>query len=153
MRQTKAGRWKAKEGFTLLEMLVVLAIVGLAAAISAPLLRPSHGPLTLAASAHQLCSTLRNARAHAIATNKETDVIVDIEHRRYASSFGPSTALPADADIKLIIADDRRLDAIHGSFAFFPSGASSGGEIHLGNHGKSIAITISWFTGEAVCAY
>jgi general secretion pathway protein H len=143
----------ARAGFTLVEMLAVLAILALVATMVTPLVTPPRGALILETSAHRLCSMLRAARARAIATNRQTSVEIDVDHRLVGAGDRDEIQLPATTKIELTFADDRRRDASSGGVRFYPSGSSSGAEITLTDGSKRAKIVVGWLTGEASCAY
>jgi general secretion pathway protein H len=137
------------EGFTLLEMLVVILILALATAVAMPILaRPSDG-VRLRATARDLISALRLTRAMAIARNAEVALTIDVDKRTFASaairtqSFGPEMAA------ELTFAEPERTARSTGGFRFFPDGSSSGGDVRFRLRGSEAKICVNWLTGEA----
>lgn len=151
MRRTaqKSGR---RAGFTLLETIVVLALVGLLAGMASQLLRPPSERLRMENATRAFCATLRATRARAIATNTETTLIIDVFNKTYVSPAGGVGKLPADVAITLDIANTQHLSAAAGAITFFPDGASTGGEIVLQTSGVRATIDVNWLTGGAKCA-
>jgi general secretion pathway protein H len=136
-------------GFTLLEMLVVIAILALATAVAMPILaRPSDG-VRLQATARDLITALRLTRAMAIARNAEIALTIDVDKRTFASAavrvhpFGPDIAA------ELTFAEPERTAGSTGGFRFFPDGSSSGGDVHFRLRGSEARICVNWLTGEA----
>jgi general secretion pathway protein H len=135
-------------GFSLIEMLAVLAIVALATALAMPLaMRPSDA-LRLDAAAQDLVAALRLTRAAAIARNGDAALTIDVERRTFASPAVPARALPADLSVKLKIAEPERARS-QGGFRFFPDGSSTGGDMLLALRGKEVKICVDWLTGIA----
>ena len=135
-------------GFSLIEMLVALAIVALAAALVMPLaLRPSDA-LRLDAAAQDLVAALRVTRAAAIAHNVDAALTVDVDRRTFESASVPARALPADLTLKLKIAEPERVRS-RGGFRFFPDGSSTGGDVLLSLRGKEAKICVDWLSGIA----
>jgi general secretion pathway protein H len=151
MKSARSCRRRA--GFTLLEMIVVLAIIGLLAGMSSQLLRPPSERLRLESATRALCATFRATRARAIATNAEATVVVDVYNKTYASPSGGVGKLPPEATIKLDIANTQNLSAIAGAITFFPDGTSTGGDISLQTPGARAAINVNWLTGGAKCVF
>lgn len=143
---------RPRAGFTMLESLVVLALVALLAGMSAQLLRPPSGRLRLESATRSLCATLRATRSRAIAANGEAAVVIDLLSKSYASPVGGEGKLPAEALITLDIANTQRLSARAGAIAFFPDGASTGGDITLQTPDARATIAVNWLTGEAKCS-
>jgi general secretion pathway protein H len=125
-------------GFTLVELMIVLAIMALVAALAMPeLLRraPASG---LGAAAEELRAALSSARAAAIAQDREVSVRggdgayrVDGARRPFASG------VPV------------RVEVAGGGISFFPSGGSSGGTIVLRAGSASRALEVDALTGRA----
>jgi prepilin-type N-terminal cleavage/methylation domain-containing protein len=73
-------------GFTLLEMLVVIAIVALVAALSVPLLSKMPDGVRLRALSNGLAAALRVTRSAAIRLNSETSLVIDVDRRIFQST-------------------------------------------------------------------
>lgn len=146
-RRRRRPQCRPIAGFTLIEMLAALAILGLAAAVSYPLLRPSSDKLRLEAAARAMAGQLRLARARAIGANRAATLMFDAERRTYETGAQAVAELPAGIDMRLVVADVERDGAGRGGFRFFPNGASSGGEIHLTLGTRQSHITVNWLTG------
>jgi general secretion pathway protein H len=145
---TASARANSTSGFSLVEMLVALAIVALATAVVMPLaLRPSDA-LRLDAAAQDLVAALRVTRAAAIAHNADAALTIDVERRTFTSPAVPARALPADLAVKLKIAEPERARS-QGGFRFFPDGSSTGGDMVLALHGKELKICVDWLSGLA----
>ncbi len=149
-RRKQRGR---RAGFTLLESLVVLAVIALVAGMAAQLLRPPSGRLRLETAARNFCATLRATRARAIATNSEASVVVDLYSKTYESPVGAPGAFPSEATITLDIASTQRLTARSGAITFFPDGGSTGADIGLLTPDARARIAVNWLTGDAKCAF
>lgn len=142
----------SRAGFTLLETIVVLALVGLLAGMGTQLLRPPSGRLKLEGAARQLCATLRATRSRAIGTNSEASVAIDLDRKSYSSPVGGDGLLPEGAAIRLDVANSQRLGPRSGAITFFPDGSSTGGDITLQTPDARATIGVNWLTGEATCA-
>jgi general secretion pathway protein H len=136
-------------GFSLLEMLVVLAILALVATVVLPtLVRPSEG-LRLQASARELIAALRVARAAAISRNIETVLTVDVDRRSFASPTGASGSFAPEIAAELKVAEPERVSRSRGGLRFYPDGSSTGGDVALSLRGKQARVCVDWLTGAA----
>lgn len=80
------GRISTERGFTLVEMMVVLAIVGLMTAVVVVNLPSSES--TLARESERLAARLLAARDHAILANRETSAILNARGYRFVERQG-----------------------------------------------------------------
>lgn len=145
-------RLRTRAGFTMLESLVVLALISLMVGMSSQLLRPPSGRLRLESATRSLCATLRATRSRAIATNNEASVVIDLDRRSYASPVGGEGRLPVETQILLDVANTQRVGANSGAITFFPDGSSTGGDLTLSTPDGRATVGVNWLTGEARCA-
>lgn len=137
-------RPRAAAGFTLIEMIVVLAVMGLMLALVV-----SRGPvrsprLELDAAARDIAGGLRLARAQAIAENRPVAFSVDIARGSTRTDAGPPRALPAGFAIRIVAERGGAVPVIR----FGPDGSSSGGRIELTGQGLRVQIGVDWLTGR-----
>jgi general secretion pathway protein H len=138
-------------GFTVLEMLVAMAILTLVMGTATVLLRPPSSNLQIEASARSLCAALRLTRSRAIATNAELAVTIDLARKIFVSPVISETAFPREAIVEFTVADGQRTGRSTGGFLFFPSGSSTGGDVSIRGPSRRALISINWLTGEARC--
>ncbi len=151
MRRGRRGHGR-RAGFTLLESLVVMAVIALVAGMASQLLRPPSGRLRLETAARNFCATLRAARARAIALDSETSVVVDLYAKTYTSPVGAPGSFPAEALITLDVANQQNASGRSGVISFFPDGASTGADMTLQTPDARARIAVNWLTGDARCA-
>lgn len=97
------------KGFTLLELLVGIGIVGILAAISYPIWRDWILNAKYREAARNVASALNETRARAITTNAENDLEIDIDNRHYWMSQGGTTVRDYgtfSADVKIATGTD-----------------------------------------------
>lgn len=139
-------------GFTLIEIFVVLAILGLALALVVGYGSPAGRGLDLRGSAGALAAGLRLARSEAILHNRAVTFDLDLAGRRYRSGSGKVHQLPPSLAIELLTISGERRNADTGSIRFNPDGSSSGGRISLANRGGKIIVGVEWLTGRVSIA-
>jgi general secretion pathway protein H len=136
-------------GFTLVELLVVLALMGLALTVASPLIANALPGTQMRAAARDVATGLRYARSLAIASNADVTFDVDVEAHRFAvSPSRRSGSFPEDAEIVLTTARSELFDSGAGSIRFFPDGTSTGGGIEIVRGGRKFLITVDWLTGR-----
>jgi general secretion pathway protein H len=138
----------AEKGFTLIELVVVLAICGLLLAIVLPFgfHRGSHD--ALAGGAREIAGALRLARSRAIISNRPALFIVDVENGFYRPpGAGAAHAVPAGTRLSLYTAQQERLSGAIGAIRFFPDGSSTGGGVALALGPERYDVLVDWLTG------
>lgn len=149
MRQGTAVKPCHDQGFTLLEMIAVLAIVALATGLAMPRLSAMRQNLKVKSAAVQLVSGLKLTRAAAMRSNDDHALIVDTLRRRYwADGAVRAQALPRDVSLSFEGQDSGVGAPGTLSFRFRPDGTASGGKIKLGSGRQGAIISVDWLTGN-----
>ncbi len=151
MTRRRAAPAPGMAGFTVLEMLVALAILTMVMGTGSMLLRRPSPGVQIEASARNLCAALRLTRSRALATNAETTLTIDLATKSFVSPVISETAFPREAEVQFTVADRMRTSRTAGGFLFFPGGGSTGGEVTIQAPGKRIVINVNWLTGETRC--
>ena len=140
--------WNEETGFTLIEMLVVLAILTVTATFAVPLLSSGSEGVRLEMASSELAAALRVTRSAAITGNTQTTLMVDVDRRKFGSSVVPERSFAPNIEAKLTFASGVRSAASDGGFRFFPDGSSSGGDVTLSLQGKQAKLCVDWLTGS-----
>lgn len=97
---------RLQQGFTLLEILVVLALVVMIYALVPPMFSAGGSSTKLKASARQVAAGLRKARSVAIVRREDATLAVDVEARRFSLTGDPKTyALPQSSQLSVYTAE------------------------------------------------
>ncbi len=135
-------------GFTLIEMIVVLAILGLALVLVVGYKPPWSSGLGLKGTAAELASGLRLARSEAIASNRSVVLGLDLIGHRYRVGTEAERRLPGNVSIELLTIAGERQGAGIGDIRFNPDGSSTGGRIALDDGRQRLAVGVDWLTGR-----
>lgn len=135
-------------GFTLIEIVVTLAILSLALVLIVGYKPPWSNSLGLSGAASELASGLRLARSEAIARNRPTAVELDLAKRQFRVGAGPLRQLPARLKIAMLTIAGERRDAVTGDIRFNPDGSSTGGRITLADDTRTILVGVDWLSGR-----
>ena len=139
---------RGEKGFTLIELVVVLAIAALLLAIVLPFGFNRRGHDELASGAREIAGALRLARSRAILTNRPASFLVDVENGFYRPpGAGAAHAVPTGSHISLSTAQQEQLNAATGAIRFFPDGSSTGGGVGLSLGPERYDILVDWLTG------
>jgi general secretion pathway protein H len=135
-------------GFTLLEILVVLALIAVSLSIAAPRIGDSLETARLKATSRAIMATGRTARH--LARNEQRDVVltVNVQQRSYGLDTAPTRQIqPASATVKIIGAKTEQTSPNETSIRFFPDGSSTGGQVSVSNEKMTFTIDFDWLTG------
>ena len=144
------SRLSCDAGYTLLELIVVLAIISFAAAVMLPRVGAGGDRVALRAATIQLAAGLQATRNEAMSASKETAFVIDIAHRRYWAD-GAVKARSLASGIG-IVTGNRPGEAVslgRATVRFQPDGSASGGWIGLRAKNHSASITVDWLTGAS----
>ncbi len=134
-------------GFTLLEAIIVLALMALGMSFLGPLIHRGTSSRDLDALASRIALEARRARTESMRLNVETALLFDAQSRSFLVRPGQgSLALPPDVTASL--STSRAMaDGERPAIRFLPNGRSSGGEIRLGVGSVTAHLTVDWLTG------
>ncbi len=140
-------------GFTLVELLVVLTVIGLIIALAPMAMNRAMPSLELRTTTRELAAALRNTRSTAIRDNREMALTLDVDDSWYRldGRDGEQTINP-EIELKLLTATIEAEDESVGRIRFFPDGTSTGGQITLARGGDTYYILVDWLSGRVQIA-
>ena len=150
MKQPATHMTQASErGFTLLEMVCVIAIVAMVAAVLLPLVPRNTSRARLQAYAIEAASLLKADRNVAIRLATEVSTRVDTSSRAIRSGATPKLIrIPDDVRFEALLPQSCRQRATPSTISFFADGMSCGGAIALTRLDSSYEIRVNWLTGR-----
>jgi general secretion pathway protein H len=148
-RTSATGEDPGGRGFTLFELLIVLAILGIVVALGALAMHRMLPGLELKSSAQTVATALREARGLAIGSNAEVTLVVDLDERALrVGDDGPLVRLAPGLGISLLTATREVIDAGRGQIRFYPDGTSTGGRITVTQENRLYHVGVDWLTGR-----
>ena len=150
MKQPATHMTQASErGFTLLEMVCVIAIVAMVAAVLLPLVPRNTSRARLQAYAIEAASLLKADRNVAIRLATEVSTLVDTSSRAIRSgATAELIRIPDDVRFEALLPQSCRQRAAPSTISFFADGMSCGGVIALTRLNSSYEIRVNWLTGR-----
>lgn len=135
-----------QQGFTLIELLVVLGIIGAVLAVALPSFSRQPGRRQLVSSAHEIASTLREARSQALATNRSSLFHADLRAKAFWTAGGERRHLSDGIAFAIRTVDGQAL-ADAATIRFFPDGSSTGGGVTLSARDLAYEVQVDWLDG------
>ena len=132
-------------GFTLIELMVTLALAGLLLSLVPPLLGKGGDRARLDHDTRLLADGLRLARSRAIAGDREVAVRFDPRANRFG--FGAESGEREQRLSHGVAATVESPADQPGSLLFYPDGTASGAVIKLANESGSRTLSVDWLTG------
>jgi general secretion pathway protein H len=136
-----------QQGFTLLELMVVLVMIGFVVALVPGFVLRSQLQLDVDVAARAIAHGLRQTRSEAVLRNRPLAFALDIEERVFRS--GDRTPVRIDDGIALSFRTGRTqlLGEGVGQIQFFPDGSSTGCLIRLVQGNARADVRSDWLTG------
>lgn len=139
----------AQRGFTLLEMVCVLAIIALLAAVLLPFIPRQTSRSQLQAYALQVATMLKADRNAAINRNTSIATLVDAPSRViHSGASWAAMRIPTDVRFDALLPRTCKHQAALSTIRFFADGSSCGGTIALTRFDAGYEIRVNWLTGR-----
>lgn len=138
---------RRRAGFTLVELLVALALVGLMLALVPPSLGRLRDAIQYRDTVRAVLSDLRTARQTALIEGRETRFVVDTAQNRFGLVGQPLQALPEPLQMRATVASIEWSQDRQAAIRFLPQGGATGGSVEvLRPNGDGVRITVDWLS-------
>lgn len=132
-----------QRGFTLLEMLVVIVLISIAAGLVGFGLQQGLRAAKERQAVGQIVEALRSTRARAIVGGTTESTVFDLRDLSFQAPGRPKKHWPAELQVTLHTAEQAG-----SAVDFYPDGSSTGGNVLLVNGSRRWRIDIGWLTGS-----
>ncbi len=139
----------AERGFTLLEMVCVLAIIAMLAAVLLPLIPRQTSRSRLQAYALETATLLKADRNAAIRRQSDVATLVDPGTRSIRSGVTSQVLhIPDDVRFDALLPQTCNQRVALSTISFFANGMSCGGTIALTRFDAGYEVRVNWLTGR-----
>ncbi|MFL1549587.1 prepilin-type N-terminal cleavage/methylation domain-containing protein [Pseudomonas sp. D47] len=132
-----------QRGFTLLEMLVVILLIGLAAGLLGLGVRQGLQVAKERRAVGQMVDALRTTRALAVVSGAAARTEFDLQQMTFQAPGRALQRWPSELSMTLHSAEQAG-----SAFEFYPDGSSTGGHLLLANGTRRWRIDVAWLTGS-----
>lgn len=138
-----------EQGFTLLEMVCVIALIAMLAAVLLPFVPHHTSRSRLQAYALEAATLLKADRNAAIRRGADVSTLVDAASRAIRSGATAQTLrIPDDVRFDALLPQTCRRRPALSTVSFFADGMSCGGTIALARLDTAYEIRVNWLTGR-----
>lgn len=135
-------------GFTLVELLVVLAIIGTLLLVAPAALQRYRESADYRDTVRNIAAGLGEARNKAVSGGKVVAFSIDLGARQYGVDGQPPHALPESLAVRATVADTDFVDNV-ARIRFFPGGNATGGSIEVVRPaGTGARLRTDWLDGR-----
>ena len=136
-------------GFTLVELLVVFAILALVIGVVPPVFQRLNESAQYRDAVRAMLTDMRQGRQRALTEGREVRFGVDLARRTYGLDGGsPPRQLPEPLQLRATVAAVEVAANQAASIRFLPGGGATGGTIEIRRpSGAGVRLTVDWLSG------
>jgi general secretion pathway protein H len=140
---------KRQQGYSLLEVIVVIVIIGLSYSLLPKMVFSGVSGAELRSNVRAVATGLRLTRDAAINTRREAVMTLDLESREFTVQDDARIhKLHDKLDVKLYTSQADLITEKIGTIRFYPDGSSNGGRVTVSAGGRGFEVDVDWLTGR-----
>lgn len=131
------------KGFTLLELIIVLIIIGIIIAVGIPKIFKGIESVKSRSLLSDIVMFLRKTRMDALSSSKTIKVSIKLQEKIFETDNGNTFSIPDDAGVSINVEDEYLyVDVDETSFTFYPNGMASGSKLILSDEDENDKIAV-----------
>lgn len=139
-------------GFTLLELMVVLTLMGAIATLTTPRVAQMYDNMRFQSAVRDLITSFNAARYQSIHLGRPVELLIDAQNFRYSLNNGEPRQLPDNVRLDMLSAGELMPGKGQVVYRFYPDGSASGGYVRVlretaGGEAGTV-INIDWLLGR-----
>jgi general secretion pathway protein H len=139
---------KMQRGFTLLEIVMVVAMIALIMGMSAYVLNRQLPGQQLRNASKEIAAELRFAKTQALISGQAQTFLINVQTKKWTGPKKHGGSLPSGLEVIATTARNEQPADEVAAIKFFPDGASTGGRIILKRNTAMWAVDVNWLTGN-----
>jgi general secretion pathway protein H len=140
---------RTKAGFTMIELLVAITIVGMLMVVAVPASMRFYQSIQYRQAVRDVITVLSSARYAAVNTGRAQDVVINPKTRELRLNE-KRTQLPEGLNLVVTSAQEVNRQE-EGVIRFYPEGGSSGGGVDIERPGTDgVRISVDWLVGRVI---
>ena len=149
MTQWRHRHTALRGGFTLLELIVALAVASVVLAVAPFAVERMLDGAQYRSTVRDMMSTMRAARNDALMSGHEAVFRIDVDQRRYGVGESLSKTIPAALMVEFVVAEHEIDSTGVGGIRFYPDGSSTGGSVLIRRgDGAAAQLRVGWLLGR-----
>lgn len=136
-------------GFTLVEVMVALAIAAVLLAVAPVALGRAYETMQYRATVRTMLAELNGARLEASRRGRPATFTVDLEARRFGIDEQLRSSVPDALGVRVVVAQDEIRPPGRAAIRFYPEGGATGGSVELTRaSGSGVRLRVDWLFGR-----
>lgn len=136
-------------GFTLVELVVALAVAALMLATAPAALSRAYETMEYRSTVRQMLAALKSARLAAMQGGSGVAFVLDLDAHRFGAGDKLARDIPEGLSVAMVLANTEVAAGASGRIRFYPDGSATGGAIDIVRpSGSGVRLSVDWLLGR-----